>query len=106
VASIRRPYSTASWPYRASLGEMKPPDSAGRCESAIISFTVPAARRQCVAPQLVSRFHPAIRGAIPVGYIESASTFPAEDELLVKSFKWPAIEAVRLNGSNNSEFTV
>jgi hypothetical protein len=60
---------------------------------------------RCVARQLVSRFHAGIRGAVPFGYIESASTFPAEDELLVKSFKWSAIEAVRLDGGSNAEFT-
>lgn len=64
-----------------------------------------AARRRGLARHLVSRFHAAIRGAIPIGYVESASTFPADNELLVKSFKWPAIKAVRLNRSSDSEFT-
>ena len=73
--------------------------------SAVISLLFPADRRRCAALQLVSGFHAAIRCAIPVGYFESASTFPAEDELLVKSFKWSAIEAVRLDGGSNAEFT-
>jgi hypothetical protein len=83
---------------KAEIGHFDPPELA-----MALSYAV---RNSGVASQVAHRFHAAIRRAIPIGNIESASTFPAKDELLVKSFKRPAIKTVRFNGSNNSEFTI
>ena len=40
-------------------------------------------------------------GALPVTEIEAPPAFPANDELLLKSFERTAIEAVRFNGTGN-----
>jgi hypothetical protein len=42
------------------------------------------------------------RDALPITNIEPSSAFPADDVLLLKSFKRTAIEAVRFNGTGNS----
>jgi hypothetical protein len=41
------------------------------------------------------------RTAIPVTDVELPSTFAADDVLLLKPLIWPAIEAVRFNGTSN-----
>ena len=45
------------------------------------------------------------RCVIPIAHIESSAAVPAEDKLLFKSLKRPAIQAMRLDGSCKSEFS-
>jgi hypothetical protein len=45
------------------------------------------------------------RRVVPITHIEPPAAIPADDELLIKSLKRPAIQAVRLDGSCKSEFS-
>jgi hypothetical protein len=45
------------------------------------------------------------RPVVPITQIELPAAAPAEDKLLIKSLKRPAIQAVRLDGGCDSEFS-
>jgi hypothetical protein len=65
----------------------------------------------CDATRDAETASPRVRGpgqfgcVVPIAHIGSSAAVPAEDKLLFKSFKRPAIQAVRLNGSCDSKFS-